>query len=482
MDITTQFVHSSNTTADTLRKGGILLKGRTRATRQPVHMIMTVDTSGSMDLESKLQSVKRSLQILLVLLTEEDRLSLITFDDTSKVVLNRVTPTTQEREAISYRIASLRTDGSTNMSAGLLDARDLAEDAAVGRKQGLLLLTDGHANMGVSDVPGLVAIIRRILTEKPGLSVTTVGYGSDHNTELLTEIAKEGGGAYNVVNSLEDVATTFGDVLGGLVSVSAQRVTLEFPPGYKVQTSYAMTVEPSGFTRVSIGDLYAETEITVLYEGSPSLGPIRVTGTDMSTLDRIDTIVSPTLVDTDDDYMMAFVVAQYRAEVTEILGEIRKRASSVPREKIQALLQQIRENARIAAHPIVPFLIEDLETVSAIHSAGGMMSQEQETELAQHSAYIGMTRGLRTTTTQVSYQAAPPRVRGIGLARQVGRTISSPAGHSLAPPDSPPTSPTLGAMPHPPVPSLFASPTANAQQRHMASVMRTMSSQPPDEV
>jgi hypothetical protein len=35
------------------------------------------------------------------------------------------------------------------MSAGLLETRDLIEPASSGRKQGILLLTDGHANIGV---------------------------------------------------------------------------------------------------------------------------------------------------------------------------------------------------------------------------------------------------------------------------------------------------------------------------------------------
>lgn len=465
MEITSQFLNTSTNS----HKGGILLKGRSRSTRQPVHMMMLVDTSGSMDDANKLESVKRSLQIMLVLLSDQDRLSLVTFDDSSKVVLNRQTPTASDREAISYRINSLHTNGSTNMSSGLLEMREAVEDAASGRKQGMLLLTDGLANMGVMDTPGLVAIVRRILQEKPGVSISTVGYGADHNTDLLTEVAKEGGGAYNVVKSLEDVASTFGDVLGGLMSISVQRATLEFPPGYKVYSSYPTSVESSGFTRVSIGDIYSDTEITVLFEGDSSMGPIRVLGTDMMTLDSIDELSVAEVVSDDENFLACFIVAQFRREVSDLLKTMRSSSSRATAQVIGDLMQRIRETVRIRDHPIVPFLLEDLQQAYDIQAGNRMMSQEEATEMAQHSAYIGMSRGLRTQTSQVP-PVAPPR---LGIRRQ--QAIGSPEEEENS--QTSPVTPRIRSLTAEP-PSLFTSPTANAVQRQMLSVMRTMSLQP----
>jgi hypothetical protein len=440
-------------------------------------MMMLVDTSGSMDDASKLESVKRSLQVMLVLLGEQDRLSLVTFDDTSKVILNRQPPTASDREAISYRISSLHTNGSTNMSSGLLEMREMVEDAASGRKQGMLMLTDGLANMGVMDTPGLVAIVRRILQEKPGVSISTVGYGADHNTDLLTEVAKEGGGAYNVVKNLEDVASTFGDVLGGLMSISVQRASLEFPPGYKVYSSYPTTVEPSGFTHVSIGDIYSDTEITVLFEGDPTLGPIRVMGTNMMTLDTIDELSSPELVLNEESFLTSFLVAQFRREVSELLKSMRSTRNTTSAQQISDLMQRIRETVRIRDHPIVPFLLEDLQQAHDIRAENRTVSQEQATDMAQHSAYIGMSRGLRTTTSQV-----PPAPRhGLRRQRALGASIVQPfmddENSQMEPPMSPPVTPPLRGLTTEP-PPLFTSPTANAVQRHMLGVMRTMSMQP----
>lgn len=481
MEITSQFIDTTSST-DANRKGGILLKGRTRSSRQPVHMMMLVDTSGSMDEAGKLDSVKKSLQVMLVLLSEEDRLSLVTFDDRSKVVLNRITPTATDREAISYRISALHTDGSTNMSSGLLEIRQLIEDQAAGRKQGILLLTDGIANMGITGVNGLVNIVQRIVQEKPGVSVSTVGYGADHNTELLTEIAKEGGGAYNVVKSLEDVASTFGDVLGGLMSISVQGAVLEFPPGYKVTTSYPVTKEASGFTRVNIGDIYSDTEITVMFEGNPTLGPIRVLGTDMTNLDPIDALSAPEMISSEETVLTSFIVAQFRKEVTDMLIAVRNSHPSASASKIEDLMQRIREHPRLNGHPITPFLLEDLQQVLNIRSMDRHITHEEYTDIAQHSAYIGMNRGLRSTTSQAP-SLGPPRPR-IQRQRAVGAMASlDPDSQEMLAPGSPPQTPppvagaAIPPMPEEP-PSLFASPTANAVQRQMLSVMRTMSLQP----
>jgi N-glycosylase/DNA lyase len=43
-----------------------------------------------------------------------------------------------------------------------------------------------------------------------------------------------------VVHNLEDVATVFGDILGGLVSVSAQNVVITLPAGAEALTSYQL--------------------------------------------------------------------------------------------------------------------------------------------------------------------------------------------------------------------------------------------------
>ena len=167
MDISAQILLND----DIVSKGGILLRGLNRTTRQSVHIIMLVDTSGSMEDNGKLESVKKSLRFMLSLLSAEDRLSLITFDNDATLILDKVVPDAANLDATLYKINMLHVDGSTNMSAGLLEARSVIESVNSGRKQGIILLTDGHANVGSSTPDAIVSIIQRILIETSRLSV-----------------------------------------------------------------------------------------------------------------------------------------------------------------------------------------------------------------------------------------------------------------------------------------------------------------------
>ena len=387
MDISAQVLSNEETSS----KGGILLKGLNRTTRQSVHIIMLVDTSGSMEDNGKLESVKKSLRFMLSLLSSEDRLSLITFDNDATLILNKVVPDAANLDATLYKINMLHVDGSTNMSAGLLEARSVIESVDSGRKQGIILLTDGHANVGSSTPDAIVSIIQRILTDNRDVSISTTGYGSDHNADLLMQVAREGGGAYNVVSNLEDVASTFGDILGGLVSVSAQRVQVKFPAAYNVKTSYPTQVNGEGVTVVNVGDVYAETEITILFQVSGSPEAVEVLGTNMMTLNPIHTTLIPQMVSTD-AYPLAFTVGELKVEVSNMLKAVRSLTVTI------GMIDALRDKIVDIVHPIVPFLLADLDQAKLIVRRG-RMTQEDAVDLTQHSAYIGTSRGMRSITS-----------------------------------------------------------------------------------
>ena len=387
MDISAQVLSNEETSS----KGGILLRGLNRTTRQPVHIIMLVDTSGSMEDNGKLESVKKSLRFMLSLLSSEDRLSLITFDNDATLILNKVVPDAANLDATLYKINMLHVDGSTNMSAGLLEARSVIESVDSGRKQGIILLTDGHANVGSSTPDAIVSIIQRILTDNRDVSISTTGYGSDHNADLLMQVAREGGGAYNVVSNLEDVASTFGDILGGLVSVSAQRVQVKFPSAYSVKTSYPTQVNGEGVTVVNVGDVYAETEITILFQVSGSPEAVEVLGTNMMTLNPIHTTLIPQMVSTD-AYPLAFTVGELKVEVSNMLKAVRSLMVTI------GMIDALRDKIVDIVHPIVPFLLADLDQAKLIVRRG-RMTQEDAVDLTQHSAYIGTSRGMRSITS-----------------------------------------------------------------------------------
>ena len=137
-----------------------------------------------------------------------------------------------------------------------------------------MLLTDGHANRGVSDPEGIVNLLKGCLdaTGSENIAVSTFGYGFDHQADLLKRISEGSAttGSYYFIESSDDVSSAFGDCLGGLLSVAAQniRLTVQASAGaLNVKHANAKQTNPSKWT-VEAGDIFAEEVKDVVIEVS----------------------------------------------------------------------------------------------------------------------------------------------------------------------------------------------------------------------
>merc|ERR1712125_119836 len=108
------------------------------------------------------------------------------------------------------------------------------------------------------------------------MGIHCFGYGSDHDSGLLQEIAEatEGGNYYFIEND-DNVGTAFGDALGGILSVVAQSavLTIEVPPetavhGVKIFDVYhdKKIKRENGTYTVNVGDFYAEETRDVVFD------------------------------------------------------------------------------------------------------------------------------------------------------------------------------------------------------------------------
>jgi uncharacterized protein YegL len=236
--------------------------------RLPTHFILLIDTSDSMADSSKLANVKHSASLVLHFLGPQDRLSVVTFGDDATTHAKAVECTPDQKEALNAMFERIRTDGCTNLSAGLLAVRDMLarrEPAVATLKTGILLLTDGHANRGVSRADMLRDMVRQIHDEYPDISLQAVGYGTDHNAELLKGVAEQTAGTYSIVDNREGAATVIGDTLGNLFSCVAQRVTV-VPGRTHAEPEGTQFVVSGDPPRIQIGDLYEETETLMLFK------------------------------------------------------------------------------------------------------------------------------------------------------------------------------------------------------------------------
>lgn len=148
--------------------------------RRPASVALVVDESGSMRGE-KLLTAKRCLAWLAGRLRPDDRVALVGFE--TDAWLHLPLSSVGCGHEMVRAVAQLGSRGSTNLSGGLLMGLEALE-AAADAPRSVLLLTDGWANRGVTDMAGLVAIAARAAAR--GRTVGTIGFGSDFSEDLLS--------------------------------------------------------------------------------------------------------------------------------------------------------------------------------------------------------------------------------------------------------------------------------------------------------
>ena len=366
---------------------GLKIIGNSIAQRNNTHTIILLDTSGSMNDQNKLENVKKSLTFLLKFLQKTDHLSLVTFNYGSEIMINNTKVTSEYMETFKYAIDTLEAQGGTNLSAGLLNVKSILENAnsAEVSKTGLIILTDGQVNEGVIKSEELMRIINTIKSMDPNISITTIGYGVDHNAVLLNNIATHGGGSYNIVNNIEEVATVFGDILGGLMTTVVQNVKVEYPSSWNCINMYSKTSNNNN-TVLYIGDICAESETILLFENTTN-STIHLSGaltSDYSTFNKEISWAS-NLSQNKEPYHMAYI----RNTIASILKNIKSMDNIV----VQSIINPIKEYLEqplVQFHPLTRMLKAEIQNIENQLVSPNYLDQSIN---LQTSAFLALGRG-----------------------------------------------------------------------------------------
>lgn len=204
----------------------------------PSNLVFLIDVSGSMHDEDKLPLLQKSFTMLAENLTENDRISIVTYAGNDEVVLEGAKG--NEYDKISKALNSLEAAGSTNGSDGIITAYEIAEEYFIeGGNNRVILATDGDLNVGITSESGLEKLIEE--KKETGVYLSVLGFGTgninDSNMELL---ADKGNGNYAYIDSVFEANKVLVQQLGATLFTVAKDVKLqvEFNPalveGYRL--------------------------------------------------------------------------------------------------------------------------------------------------------------------------------------------------------------------------------------------------------
>jgi Ca-activated chloride channel homolog len=235
--------------------------------RPRLNLAIVLDCSGSMEGE-KLERAKEAASLLVRRLADQDVVSVVAYDDQVYAVADRIHGS--QRHEVLMRVASIRTGGTTNLSGGWLRGRDrVAAGLVDGGVNRVLLMTDGLANVGITDPHRLGALVGSAAAM--GVSTTTIGFGADFDERLLQTLADAGGGSTYYIETPDQAPDVFETEIQGLMALAAQNVAVTVAPGTRVEHAKVLHQYPSrpaggGSIRLELGDLYALEPRSVLME------------------------------------------------------------------------------------------------------------------------------------------------------------------------------------------------------------------------
>lgn len=216
---------------------------------------------------TKMGFAQDSIIKFLDLLGSKDMVGVVSFDD---IAIVEQEPThikdNKVKDSVIARVRSIQPRGCTNISDALVTAGKMFSEEILSEYNcKIILLSDGIANKGVTDVDGLTSIA--LDCAKKGIAISSLGVGLYYNSATMGEIARSGNGLFHYINNLSKLESVFAQELKLSSSVTAKdvKVMLEIPSLIEIGENlngYTQEVV-DGNVLIHLGDMYGTRRIVI---------------------------------------------------------------------------------------------------------------------------------------------------------------------------------------------------------------------------
>ncbi len=202
--------------------------------RPHLNLALVLDRSGSMAGGGKLEAAQSAATFAVEQLLPTDRVSVISFDDAVATIVPSTLAT--NRPAIIAAIQAIQPGNTTALhSAWKAGAGQVLPHVRPGALNRVLLLSDGLANVGLTNPAAIADDVRRAQSNR--VTTSTLGVGQDYNEDLMEAIARAGDGNYYYVESAAQLGDLFQTELQGLIATFGTEVTVQFEPHHGAEVA-----------------------------------------------------------------------------------------------------------------------------------------------------------------------------------------------------------------------------------------------------
>ena len=239
--------------------------------RPAVRIGFVLDRSGSMQ-GDPIRYARKAILDGIDMLSGHDEFAVVSFDDRVETPVS-LTGVAEGRRTAKVAIPAIEARANTNLCDGYLTgAQEVGGGAGEDIIRRVILISDGHANAGVTDSATLARHASELRAR--GVSTATLGIGDGFDEALMSAIANGGGGPAQYAGDPDQIGAAIAECIGEALEVTLRdaHVVIRVPGADIELLSAGDVTSRRGELRVALGDLAESQEREVVLRVRLPLG------------------------------------------------------------------------------------------------------------------------------------------------------------------------------------------------------------------